>query len=149
MPMYASPSDTGNIDVNVYIDTSGRRAAAVVVHQLDAVTDGGPFVLASLLDRGLVRKQNSTSGGDHSGPAYSIIILAGYATVGTPTARVIDLAPVASSQRRVGVRAIRITTELQLGQRMTMPIPWAYTSKAPTDLAAPHVAHVVRADVKS
>ena len=74
---------------------------------------------------------------------------AGYLTAGTPTARVIDLAPVASSQRRVGVRAIRITTELQLGQRMTMPISWAYTSKAPTDLAVPQLEHVVRADVKS
>ena len=74
---------------------------------------------------------------------------ASYATTGTAAARVTNLAPVASSKSRPGVCAIRITTELQLGQRMTMPIPWAYTSKAPTDLTAPHVAHVVRADVKS
>jgi hypothetical protein len=58
-------------------------------------------------------------------------------------------APVASSQSRVGVRAIRITTALQPGQRITIPIPCAYTSNAPTGVAIPQVAHVVRADVKS
>ena len=38
---------------------------------------------------------------------------------------VTTLAPVTSSQTWVGVRAIRITIEWQLGQRITIPIPWA------------------------
>jgi hypothetical protein len=82
-------------------------------------------------------------------PCPTLILFASYATAGTAAARVISVAPVASSQSRVGVRAIRITTESQPGQRMIMPIPWAYTSNAPTDLAVPQLAHVARAVVKS
>jgi hypothetical protein len=49
----------------------------------------------------------------------------------------------------VGVRAIRITTESQLGHRITIPIPWAYTNNAPTSLVVAQLAHVTRAVVKS
>jgi hypothetical protein len=49
----------------------------------------------------------------------------------------------------VGVRTIRITTEWQVVHRITIPIPCAYTSKAPIGLAAPQLAHVTRAVVKS
>jgi hypothetical protein len=42
-----------------------------------------------------------------------------------------------------------MTTASQAVHRITIPIPCAYTSKAPTGPAAPHVAHVTRAVVKS
>src|SRR4051812_37209473 len=60
-----------------------------------------------------------------------------------------SLAPVGSNHSRVGVRAIRITTESHVVHRITIPIPCAYTSNGPNGLAAPQLAHVTRAVVPS
>lgn len=70
-------------------------------------------------------------------------------TTAVTGANVKSLAPVGSNHSRVGVRAIRITTESQVVHRITSPIPCAYTSNAPSGLVAPQLAHVTRAVVKS
>src|SRR5262249_34159052 len=59
------------------------------------------------------------------------------------------LTPVGSSHTCVAVRVTHMTTASQLGQRTTVPMPWAYTSRPPTAWVAPHWPQVARAAVRS
>jgi hypothetical protein len=44
---------------------------------------------------------------------------------------------------------MRITTPSQLGHRITVPMPWAYTRSTPIAPVAPQLAHFARATVRS